>query len=86
MSRSTLITAIGEASYIDDQSKYSQKFNSQLSKRLSHKGAFPDFLPEHTSAVSRRQAVLTIRASVGAASKVRAYYYKGTVEALESIS
>ena len=46
MSRGTLITAIGEASYIDDQSKYSQKFNSQLSKRLSHKGAFPDFLPQ----------------------------------------
>ena len=41
---------------------------------------------KHTSAVSRRHAVLTIRASVGAASKVRAYYYKGTVEALESIS
>ena len=60
MSRSRLMTAIGEASYIDDQSNIPKKINSQLSKRLSHKGAFPDFLPEHTSAVSWRHAVLTI--------------------------
>ena len=46
MSRSRLMTAIGEASYIDDQSNIPKKINSQLSKRLSHKGAFPDFLPE----------------------------------------
>ena len=61
MTRRTRMTAIGEASIIDDQSKIPENSipnfqNDFLTKALSQISC-----QRHTSAVSRRHAVLTIR-------------------------
>ena len=52
MSRSTLITAIGEALYIDDQSKYSQKIQFPTFKTIVSQRRFPRFPARGTHLLS----------------------------------